>query len=76
MTTSVFKTKINEVENRIPDHAKDILTQESNKLTSEKLAARSVQDNLVSKTDFDNKLISFNRKMVWNKTKYLEVLKN
>ena len=76
MTTSVFKTKINEVENRIPDHAKDILTQESNKLTSEKLAARSVQDNLVSKTDFDNKLISFNRKMVSNKTKYLEVLKN
>ena len=76
VTTSVFKTKINEVENRIPDHAKDILTQESNKLTSEKLAARSVQDNLVSKTDFDNKLISFNRKMVSNKTKYLEVLKN
>ena len=30
VTTSVFKTKINEVENRIPDHAKDILTQESN----------------------------------------------
>ena len=29
----------------------------------------------MSKTDFDNKLISFNRKFTWNKTKYLEVQK-
>ena len=30
----------------------------------------------MSKTDFDNKLISFNRKITSNKTKYLEVQKN
>ena len=30
----------------------------------------------MSKTDFDNKLIRFNRKITSNKTKYLEVLKN
>ena len=29
----------------------------------------------MSKTAFDNKLISFNRKLTSNKTKYLEVLK-
>ena len=29
----------------------------------------------MSKTDFDNKLIRFNRKITSNKTKYLEVLK-
>ena len=33
------------------------------------------QPNLVSKTDFDNKLISFNRNTTSNKKKYLEVLK-
>ena len=37
--------------------------------------ARLKQANLVNKTDFDNKLISFNRKITSNKTKYLEVLK-
>ena len=31
------------------------------------------QVNLVSKTDFDNKLISFNRKITSNKTNYLKV---
>ena len=34
------------------------------------------QTNLVRINDFDNKLISFNRKITSNKTKYLEVLKN
>ena len=29
----------------------------------------------MSKTDFDNKLISFNRKITSKKTKYLEILK-
>ena len=31
--------------------------------------------NLVSKTDFDNKLISFNKKITLNKMKYLKVQK-
>ena len=33
------------------------------------------QANLVSKTNFDNKLIRFNREITSNKTKCLEVLK-
>ena len=34
--------------------------------------AKLKQTNLVRKTDFDNKLISFNRKITSNKNKYLE----
>ena len=52
---------------------KFIATQESNMSTAENFAARLKQANLVSKTDFDNKLISFNRKITSNETKYLEV---
>ena len=73
MTTTVFNTKISEVENKIPDHAKYITTQEFNKLTAKNFAARLKQTNLMSKTDFDNKLISFNKTVTSNKTKYLEV---
>ena len=62
------------MKNEIPDHAKYITTQEFNKLTRENFAARLTQANLVSKTDFNNKLIiTFNRKITENKTKYLEV---
>ena len=53
MTTTVLNTKMSEVKNKINDHSKFITTQEFNNLTA----------NLVSKTDFDNKLISFNRKI-------------
>ena len=73
MTTTFFKTKIGEVENKIPDHAKYITTQEFNKLTAGSFKEILKQGNLVSKTDFDNKLISFNRKITSNKIKYLEV---
>ena len=76
MATSVFNTKISEVENKISDHNKYITTQEFNKLTAEKFGARLKQASLVSKTDFDNKPISFNRKISSNKSKYLEVQKN
>ena len=57
-------TKISEVENKIPDHAKYITTQKFKKLTRENFAARLTQANLVSKTDFDNDLISFKRKIL------------
>ena len=70
MTTAVLNTKIREVENKISDHAKYINTKEFNKLTAENVTAR-----LVSKTDFDNKLISFNKKIALNKTKFWEVQK-
>ena len=62
--------KVSEVENKTPDHAYYITTQEFNKLP-----ARSKQANLLRKIDFDNKLISFNRKTTSNKTKYLEAQK-
>ena len=65
MTTAVLNTKINEVENKIPDHAKYITTQEFNKLTAERFTARLKQTNLVSKTDFDNKLINFNKRIMF-----------
>ena len=67
MTTTVLNTKINEFENKIPDHAKFITTQEFKKLTTENFAARLKQANLVSKTDFNNKLISFKRIITSNK---------
>ena len=75
MTTTVLNTKIIEVENKIPNHVKYITTQEFNKLTAENFASRLTQANLVSKADFGNKLITFNRTISSNKTKYLEVLK-
>ena len=63
VTTTVLNTKISEVDNKIPDHAKYITIQESNKLIAENFAARLKHANLVRKTDFDDKLISFNRKL-------------
>ena len=75
VTKTVLNTKISKVENRIPDNSKYITTQEFNKLTTEHFAARLKQTDLVNKADFDNKVISFNRKITSNKTKYLEVQK-
>ena len=75
MTTTVLDTKIGEVENNIPDHAKYITTPEFNKLTAENLAARSKKADFVHQTVFDNILTSFNRKTISNKTKHVEVEK-
>ena len=61
-----MNTIISEVENKIPDHAKYITTQEFNKLNAESFAARVKQPDLVNKTDFDNKLTSFNKRITWN----------
>ena len=74
-TATVFNTRISEVENKIPNHANYITTQKFNKLTAESFAARLTQANLVMKTNFDNKLMSFNRNITSNKTKHFEVLK-
>ena len=63
MTTTVFNTKVSEVEYKIHNHDKYITTPEFNNLTAENLTARLKQANLVTKTDFDNKLTSFNRKI-------------
>ena len=71
MTTTVSDTKISEVENEIPDHSRCIITYEFTMLTAKKVAARLKHANLVSKTDFNNKLISFNSKITSNKKKLL-----
>ena len=72
-TTTVLNTKISEVKNKIPDNYKYIATQEFNKLTAENFAARLKEADLMNKTDFDNKLTSFNRRITSNKSKHLEV---
>ena len=69
VTTTLFDTKISEVENKILDNSKYITTQEFNKLTAENFEARLKQADLVNKTDFDNKLTSFNKRITSNKTK-------
>ena len=44
---------------------------EFNKLTAENFAARLAQANLVTNTDFDNKLSNLNKNITSNKTKDL-----
>ena len=73
MTTAVLNTKISEVENKIPNHDKYVTTPEFNKLRAENFTARLKEANLVTKSDFDEKLRILNRKITSSKTKYLEV---
>ena len=75
VTTTVLNTKIREIENKIPDHAKCITTQGINKLTAENFTPRLKEADLVSKSYFDNKLISLNKRIISHKTKHLEVQK-
>ena len=65
--------KLVNLRTKISDNSKNIITQEFNKPIVENFAAISKQADLVNKTDFDNKLISFNRRFTSNKTKDLEV---
>ena len=75
VTTSFLNTKISGVENKTPNHDKWITTPEFNKLPAEKFPARLKQGNLIGKSDFDNKLTRFTRKITSNKRQYLEVQK-
>ena len=56
--------KLMKLKRKITNHKHDkyTTTPEFNKLTVENFAARLAQANLVTKTDFDNKLSSLNRK--------------
>ena len=67
--------KISEIEKKLTDHNHDkyITTPEFNKLTAEDFDARVSRANLVTKTDFDDKLKSLNQKTNSNKTKHLLV---
>ena len=71
VTTNVLKTKISEDGKKIADNSKYITNQEFNMLTVEHFAARLREANLVNKNDFDNTLISFNKRITLNKTKHL-----
>ena len=70
-----YNTKVNKIEKKITEHSHDkyITTPKFNKLKAENFAARLAQTNLVTKTDFDDKLINLNRKITSNKTKHLLV---
>ena len=72
VTTNVLNTKISEVERKFRNYDKYITTPEFNKLRAASFAARLKQADLVNKTDFDNKLTSFDRRITSNKTKNLE----
>ena len=68
-----YNTKITEIENKINNHNhhKYITTPEFNTLAANIFNARLAQVNLITKTDFDNKLSSHNRKIMENKTENL-----
>ena len=70
-----YNTKMRELEKNITDHKHDkyINTPEFNKLTAENLAASLAQASLITKADFDAKLLSLNRKITSNKIKHLLV---
>ena len=58
-----YNTKLNKIEKKITDnsHDKEITTPELNKLTAERFAVRLAQSNLVTKTNFDDKLKNFTK---------------
>ena len=58
---------------KITDHSHDkyLTTPEFNKLTAENFAAKLAQTNLVTKTDFDDKLKNPNKNVTSNKIKYV-----
>ena len=64
----VLKKKIND-----HNHDKYITTPEFNTLAADVFNARLAQANLITKTDFDAKLSSLNRKTTSNKSKHLLV---
>ena len=67
---TVYNTEVTEIENKLNNHNHDkyIGTSEFNKLAVDVFNARIAHPNLVTKTDFDAKLSSLNRKITKNKT--------
>ena len=68
-----YNTEVIEIENKLTNHNHDkyIDTLEINKLTADAFNARIAQANLITKTEFDSRLSSLNRKITSNKTKHL-----
>ena len=72
---TIYDTKISELEKKLTDHnhEKYITTPEFNTLAADVFNARLAQANSITKTDFDAKLSSLNRKITSNKSKHLLV---
>ena len=70
-----YYAKVTKIKNKLNNHNNDkyIDTQEFNKLAADVFNARIAQANLITKTDFDAKLSSLNRKITSNKTKHVLV---
>ena len=70
-----YNTKIIEIEINLNNHNHDkyIDTSGFNKLAAHVFNVRLAQANLITKTDFDAKLLSLNKKITQNKTKHLLV---
>ena len=74
-TALTTDTKVTEIENKLNNHNHDkyIDTPEFNKLAADVFNERLSQANLITKTNFDAKLSSLNKKITQNKTKHLLV---
>ena len=68
-----YNNRVTEIENKLNNHNLDkyITTSEFNELTADVFNARLAEANLITKTNFDVKLSSLNRKVTENKTKHL-----
>ena len=72
-----YNAKVTEIENKVNNHNHDkyITTPEFNKLPADVFNARIEQAKLITKTDFDSKLPSLNRKTTANKIKHTYFMK-
>ena len=70
-----YSTKITETKKNLTDHNHDeyVTTPEFNSSAADVFNARLAQTNLITKTDFDAKLLTLNRKIISNKSKHLIV---
>ena len=69
-----YYTKISEIEKKLTDHNHDkyITTPEFNTLAADVFNARLAEANLITKTDFDAKQLSLNRKVISDKFFFVE----
>ena len=67
-----YNTKITDIENILNNHNHDkyVATSDFNTLAADVFNARLAQAHVITKTDFDAKLLSLNRKITANKTKH------
>ena len=65
-----YDTEVTEIENKLTDHNHDkyIDTSKFNTLATNVFNTRTAQANLITKTGFDGKLSSLNRKITENKS--------